>query len=312
MPTATETIERLTSREYEYGFVTDIEQDSVPPGLDEGVIRLISAKKEEPEWLLEWRLEAYRQWLTMKEPTWPNVTYEPIDYNDIIYFSAPKSMKDRPKSLDDVDPELVRTYEKLGIPLHEQQMLAGVAVDAVFDSVSVATTFRSKLAELGGEGASRAGSQVSRQRRAAQGQLLLGAELGGLLGRLVRLHPEGCSLSDGALHLLPHQRPQHRPVRAHPDRRRGGLLRQLPRGLHRPDARREPAARRGRRARRSSKVRRSSTRRSRTGTPATRTARAGSTTSSPSAASAPAPGSKISWTRWRPDRRSPGSTRAAS
>jgi Fe-S cluster assembly protein SufB len=150
MPTtATDTIERLAQREYKFGFSTDIEQDSVPPGLDEDVIRVISAKKEEPEFMLEWRLKAYRHWLEMKEPRWPNVRYPPIDYQSIVYYSAPKSMKDGPKSLDEVDPELLRTYEKLGIPLREQEMLAGVAVDAVFDSVSVATTFRDRLATVG-------------------------------------------------------------------------------------------------------------------------------------------------------------------
>jgi Fe-S cluster assembly protein SufB len=150
MPTtATDTIERLAQREYKFGFSTDIEHDQVPPGLDEGVIRVISAKKDEPEFMLEWRLKAYRHWLEMKEPRWSNVHYPPIDYQAMVYYSAPKSMKDGPKSLAEVDPELLRTYEKLGIPLREQEMLAGVAVDAVFDSVSVATTFRAKLGELG-------------------------------------------------------------------------------------------------------------------------------------------------------------------
>jgi Fe-S cluster assembly protein SufB len=150
MPTtATNTIEELAIRDYKYGFVTDVEQETVAPGLNEDVIRLISAKKDEPEFLLEWRLKAYRQWLKMTEPHWPNVHYDPIDYQAISYYSAPKSDKDRPKSLDDVDPEILRTYEKLGIPLQEQELLAGVAVDAVFDSVSVATTFKGKLAELG-------------------------------------------------------------------------------------------------------------------------------------------------------------------
>jgi Fe-S cluster assembly protein SufB len=148
MPTTAPKIDEFVNREYEHGFYTDIEADVVPPGLDEDVIRLISAKKEEPEWLLEWRLKAYRHWTTMKEPTWQNVHYEPIDYQGISYYSAPKT-KERPKSLDEIDPELLRTYEKLGIPLREQEMLAGVAVDAVFDSVSVATTFKEKLAEKG-------------------------------------------------------------------------------------------------------------------------------------------------------------------
>jgi Fe-S cluster assembly protein SufB len=138
-----------TSVPYKAGFVTDIESEAVPPGLNEGIVRLISGKKNEPEWLLEWRLKAFRQWLTMKEPTWQNVHYPPIDYQSIVYYSAPKSRKDGPKSLDEVDPKLLETYEKLGIPLREREKLAGVAVDAVFDSVSVATTFREKLAEVG-------------------------------------------------------------------------------------------------------------------------------------------------------------------
>jgi Fe-S cluster assembly protein SufB len=150
MPTTeTSTLEQLAEKDYEWGFVTEIEQETFPPGLSEDVIRRLSAKKNEPEWMLEWRLKAYRHWLTMSEPTWPNVKYPPIDFQAISYYAAPKSMKDAPKSLDEVDPELLRTYEKLGIPLREQAMLAGVAVDAVFDSVSVATTFKAKLADAG-------------------------------------------------------------------------------------------------------------------------------------------------------------------
>ncbi|MFQ5990550.1 MAG: Fe-S cluster assembly protein SufB [Candidatus Methylomirabilales bacterium] len=144
---ATKTIESFVGQEYKWGFVTEIEQDVAPPGLNEDIIRLISAKKNEPEWLLEWRLKAYRYWLTIKEPTWHNVHYPPIDYQAVSYYAAPK--KKELQSLDEVDPELLRTYEKLGIPLEEQKMLTGVAVDAVFDSVSVATTFKEKLAELG-------------------------------------------------------------------------------------------------------------------------------------------------------------------
>jgi len=148
MSTATNTIEELTKQQYKYGFVTDIETESIPRGLNEDVVRLISAKKQEPAWLLEWRLKAYRAWLKMTEPTWHNVHYDPIDYQNIIYYSAPKQ-KPKLNSLDEVDPELRRTFEKLGIPLEEQKLLSGVAVDAVFDSVSVATTFRAKLAEMG-------------------------------------------------------------------------------------------------------------------------------------------------------------------
>src|SRR6187401_1528934 len=148
MSTATETIEQLANREYKYGFVTDVESETIAKGLNEDIVRLISQKKNEPEWLLEWRLKAYRLWLTMKEPTWQNVKYDPINYQDIIYYSAPKKKKVL-NSLDEVDPEVRATFDKLGIPIHEQKIFAGVAVDAVFDSVSVATTFRDKLASMG-------------------------------------------------------------------------------------------------------------------------------------------------------------------
>ncbi|MEM9224177.1 MAG: Fe-S cluster assembly protein SufB, partial [Pseudomonadota bacterium] len=173
MPAVQETIDRVAAIDvdkYKYGFVTDIESEKAPKGLSEEVIAFISAKKNEPEWMLEWRLEAYKRWLTMKEPTWAAVDYPQIDYNDIYYYAAPK-MKESPKSLDEVDPELLRTYEKLGIPLQEHEILAGVlkqgepsqldanggdsnpygrvAVDAVFDSVSVVTTFKEELAKAG-------------------------------------------------------------------------------------------------------------------------------------------------------------------
>ena len=144
-----ENVKALVEKQYEHGFYTDIEADTVPPGLDEGVIRHISAKKGEPEFMLDWRLKAYQYWTGMKEPNWAHVHHSPIDYQAISYYSAPKSDKDAPKSLDEVDPKLLETYEKLGIPLHERAILAGVAVDAVFDSVSVATTFKEKLAEAG-------------------------------------------------------------------------------------------------------------------------------------------------------------------
>src|SRR6202051_2767866 len=143
------TIEETVLSDYKYGFVTDIEADEAPKGLNEDTVRFISAKKNEPEWLLEWRLKAYRHWLSMKEPLWANIHYPAIDYQDMIYYAAPKSKKDAPKSLDEVDPELLQTYEKLGIPLKERELLAGVAVDAVFDSVSVATTFKEKLKDMG-------------------------------------------------------------------------------------------------------------------------------------------------------------------
>ncbi|MGM0834382.1 Fe-S cluster assembly protein SufB [Vreelandella alkaliphila] len=146
---ASEEMEQLVRREYKDGFITDIESDTLPPGLDENTIAFISNKKGEPEWMLEWRLDAYRQWLKMKEPSWAHLDYPPIDYQSISYFSAPKRPEDRPQSLDEVDPKLLETYEKLGIPLHERAALAGVAVDAVFDSVSVATTFKKQLGEAG-------------------------------------------------------------------------------------------------------------------------------------------------------------------
>jgi Fe-S cluster assembly protein SufB len=147
MATPQTDVELLATQEYKYGFVTDIEQETVPPGLNEDVIRLISAKKGEPEWLLAWRLKAYRYWLTMQEPKWANVKYGPIDYQAIRYYAAPKQAT--PKRAEDIDPQLLKTYDKLGIPLRERELLAGVAVDAVFDSVSVATTFKEKLRELG-------------------------------------------------------------------------------------------------------------------------------------------------------------------
>ncbi|MPZ15293.1 MAG: Fe-S cluster assembly protein SufB, partial [Chloroflexi bacterium] len=149
MSTPTANIEALANREYKYGFFTEIEEDTVPPGLDENVIRLISAKKDEPEFMLDWRLKAYRYWSKLEkaqaEPKWANVHYPSIDYEGIVYYAAPRK-KEGLASLDEVDPELVQTFEKLGIPLEEQKRLTGVAVDAVFDSVSVATTFKEKLA----------------------------------------------------------------------------------------------------------------------------------------------------------------------
>ncbi|MDP6902891.1 MAG: Fe-S cluster assembly protein SufB [Verrucomicrobiota bacterium] len=150
MSSESEVIDQYVEQEYKWGFYTDVEADTLPPGLDENVIRHISAKKEEPEWLLEWRLKAFRHWQTMKEPCWPQAKYEPIDYQAISYYSAPGAKdKDRPKSLDEVDPKLLETYDKLGVPLHERERLAGVAVDAVFDSVSVGTTHQEELAKHG-------------------------------------------------------------------------------------------------------------------------------------------------------------------
>ena len=149
MTTPTSTIEQLANREYKYGFVTKFDTDETPKGLSEDIVRIISAKKNEPKFMLDWRLKAYRHWLTLEEPKWPNVHYPPIDYQDVIYYSAPKGKADSPKSLDEVDPEIRKMYDKLGISLIEQERLSGIAVDAVVDSVSVATTFKKKLGELG-------------------------------------------------------------------------------------------------------------------------------------------------------------------
>ena len=148
MSSATDTIEEFVNKEYKYGFVSDIGTETIPPGLNEDVVRLISKKKNEPQFMLDWRLKASRHWLTLKEPNWQKAEYPPIDYQNVIYYSAPKP-KMQLNSLDEVDPELRRTFEKLGISLDEQKRLSGVAVDAVFDSVSVATTFKKKLSELG-------------------------------------------------------------------------------------------------------------------------------------------------------------------
>jgi len=149
IPIDTSSIERFVQQKYKHGFVTDIESETVPPGLNEDVVRWISTRKGEPEWLLEWRLDAYRRWLRMQQPDWAHLKIAPIDFQAISYFSAPKSDADRPQSLDEVDPKLLETYDKLGVPLHERAKLAGVAVDAVFDSVSVGTTFRAELKKAG-------------------------------------------------------------------------------------------------------------------------------------------------------------------
>lgn len=144
-----DSIDQYLDKDYQAGFVTQVDSETLPPGLNEDTVRFISAKKSEPEWLLKWRLKAFAAWKEMTEPTWAHVKYPEIDFQKISYYSAPKSLADRPQSLDDVDPELLETYEKLGIPLHERAALAGVAVDVVFDSVSVTTTFREKLKEVG-------------------------------------------------------------------------------------------------------------------------------------------------------------------
>ena len=218
MTTATNTIEELANREYQYGFVTDVEAETVPKGLSEDVVRMISAKKNEPEWLLEWRLKAYRTWLTMKEPTWQNVRYPAIDYQDIIYYSAPKK-KPVLNSLDEVDPEVRATFEKLGNSARRAEAAGrrrgrrgvrqrlgrhDVPGEAGGDGDHLLLVLR------GGAGPSRARAAIPGHGRAVLRQLLRDAQLGGLQRRLVRLHPQGRPLSDGAVDLFPHQREEHR------------------------------------------------------------------------------------------------------
>src|SRR6202022_1107217 len=239
-------VRRIDVDQNRYGSETGIESPKAPKGLSEDTIRFISAKKNEPVWMLEWRLEAYRRWLTMTEPKWARVNYPKIDYQDLYYYSAPK--KKALASLDEVDPEVLKTYEKAGIPLREVEALEGVgrpegerriAVDAVFDSVSVATTFQKELKQAGvifmpiSEAIREHPDLVKKY---------LGTGVPTSDNFFPTLNP--AVLSDGAVALFPHQRAQPRPVRAHADHRRQGRLRQLPRRLHRPAARREPAARR--------------------------------------------------------------------
>ena len=219
MTTAAQTVEKITNQDYKYGFVTDVDSDTIPKGLNEDVVRLISSKKGEPEWLLDWRLKAYRLWTTMVEPEWPNVTYSKIDYQAISYYSAPKK-KPTLKSMDEVDPEIRSTFEKLGIPLEEQKMLSGVAVDAVFDSVSVATTFREKLAEMGIIFCSF--SEAVREHpdlvRTYLGSVFCDAEFGRIQRRIFCIHSKGCSLSDGAVDLLSDQCSFDGAIRTHINR----------------------------------------------------------------------------------------------
>ncbi len=328
MAAVQETVDRVRSIDvdaYKYGFVSAIESDVAPKGLNEDIVRFISAKKEEPEWLLAWRLDAYRRWLTMAEPKWARVDYPPIDFQDLHYFSAPKTAAG-PKSLDEVDPELLRTYAKLGIPLVEQEILAGVerprvAVDAVFDSVSVATTFKAELAKAGVIFCSF--SEAVRNHpdlvRRYLGTVVPAtdnfyATLNSAVfsdGSFVYV-PAGRALPDGALDLFPHQREEHRPVRADADHRRQGRLRQLSRRLHRAEARREPASRRGRRTRHARRRRDQVLDGAELVSRRFRGARAASTTSSPSAATAAARARRFRGPRSRPARRSPGNTRPAS
>jgi Fe-S cluster assembly protein SufB len=251
MPAVQETVERVRRidvDQYKYGFVTDIESDKAPKGLSEDTVRFISAKKDEPAWMLEWRLDAYRRWSTMREPHWARVDYDPIDYQDLYYYSAPK--RNVLQSLDEVDPEILRTYEKLGIPLREREILAGVerpegsprvAVDAVFDSVSVATTFQQELAKAGvlfmpiSEALQKHPKLVKKYLGTVvpiSAQFFRHAQFSGVLRRLLRLRAAWRALPDGALDLFPHQREEYRSVRAHADHRRHGRLCELSGRLH--------------------------------------------------------------------------------
>ncbi len=249
MSSNTDTIRELAQQEYKWGFVTDINEDRAPKGLNEDIIRFISAKKNEPDFMLQWRLKAYRHWASLQqsdaEPKWANIKYGPIDYQNISYYSAPKQ-KPNLKNLDELDPEIRRTYEKLGIPLEEQKMLAGVAVDAVFDSVSVATTFKAKLAEAGVIFCS---FSEAVQKHPDLVKKYLGsvvpytdnffATLNSAVfsdGSFVYV-PKGRSLPHGAFHLLPHQRGGNGTIRAHLDRCRRRRLRKLSRRLHRSHSR---------------------------------------------------------------------------
>ena len=219
---------------YKWGFVSPIESEMAPKGLSEDTVRYISAKKDEPQWLLDWRLKAYRLWLTMEAPDWAKVEIAPIDYQDMYFYAAPKA-KPTLASLDELDPEILRTYEKLGIPIEEQKMLAGVegsrrvAVDRGvrqrlgrhhFPRRAGARRRHLPLDQRGGEGISGPGPQVARLGSTATRQLFRLPELGGLQRRHLRLHPRRRPLPDGAVDLFPHQCPEHRPVRAHADRRR--------------------------------------------------------------------------------------------
>ncbi len=247
---STTSLESLVATPYKYGFVTDIETEKFSKGLDEDVIRRISAIKEEPPFLLDFRLRAYRHWLTMAEPDWAALTHPPTNFQDIIYDAAPKQSAKK-ASLDEVDPKLLDTFEKLGIPLSEQKRLSNVAVDAVFDSVSIATTFKEKLSEHGVIFCSI--SEAVREHPHLIEQYLgsvvpandnFFATLNSAVfsdGSFVFI-PQGRGMSHGSLPLFPHQFWRHRSIRAHVDRRGRGVLGELPGGLHGPDVRHQPTA----------------------------------------------------------------------
>ena len=266
MPAVQETVDqvrRIDVDQYKYGFETLIESEKAPKGLSEDTVRFISAKKSEPAWMLEWRLDAYRRWLTMREPTWARVDYPKIDYQDIYYYSAPKrkalAVARRGRSRDPQDLREARHSAARAGDAGRRRAPGGLArrgrrgvrLGLGRDHLQGGAQEgrRDLHADLrGGARASRSGEEVSRLGRAGDRQFLRHAQLGGVLRRLVRLRAAGRALPDGAVDLFPHQREEHRPVRAHPDHRRQGLLRELSRRLHRADARREPAARRRGRA----------------------------------------------------------------
>jgi Fe-S cluster assembly protein SufB len=245
-------LEELSEKEYKWGFTTDIESETVPPGLNEDVIRLISAKKNEPEWLLEWRLKAYRHWLTLPEPDWQKVQFDPVDYQAISYYSAPKETPEK-KSLDEVDPCCWPPTRSWAFPIDRAEAPGRRGRGRGFRQRLGGHHLPKKLAEMGvifmlhlrgRAGAPGAGAKYLGTVVPATDNFYAGPQLRRLHRRHLRLHAEEHPLPDGAQHLLPHQRGQHRPVRAHPHRGRRGQLRQLPGGLHRAAARREPAARR--------------------------------------------------------------------
>ena len=243
--------------DYKYGFVTDIESDIAPKGLNEDVVRMISAKKKEPEFLLEWRLKAFRHWIKQdnKEPGWAKVSFPQIDYQDIHYYAAPVTKKDAPSSLDEVDPELVEAFNKLGIPIEEQKRMTGVAVDAIFDSVSVATTYQKTLEEAGvifcsvSEAIERHPDIVEKIPgfcSAVQRQFLRNSKLSRFQRRILRVHTQRRSLSNGTDDIFPHQLREHRSVRTNSHHRRRRLICKLFGGMHRTDEKISPIACRSR------------------------------------------------------------------
>ena len=321
METPNAEVDALVRREYRHGFVTDLESDTVPPGLDEDVIRLISRKKREPEFLVEWRLKAYRHWLTMSEPGWANVTHASDRLRRDLVLLRPEIEGRRPEEPRRGRSEAPRDVREARNPARGARRARGrrgrrglrqrLRRHHVQGQAGRAG-HRLLLVLRGGARAPGARGAVPRHRGAVHRQLLRLAQLRGLQRRLVLLHPQGRALPDGAVHLLPDQRGQDRTVRTHPRHRGRGELRELPGGVHRPGARREPAPRRGGRARRTGRRGDQVLDGAELVSRATSTGSAASTTSSPSAATAGATGRRSPGPRSRPARPSPGSTRAAS